>query len=163
MLGRGVHVRATVDAVLAFRRAFLAIEGNDLKDFAILRGAQEEMWHKLFELQFAVNPAEVLEWMMAQGIEATIRAYGAEDPCLSPGGAVVHINARNGFHFLTSVSGFFLAHLLYRDELRGKGFYALDHEGLFRQNRNAVTSKNSGNCNTTPAIVSCRWPNCPAA
>ena len=78
VLGRGVHVRATVDAVLAFRRAFLAIEGNDLKDFAILRGAQEEMWHKLFELQFAVNPAEVLEWMMAQGIEATIRAYGGE-------------------------------------------------------------------------------------
>ena len=64
-------------------------------------------------------------------------AYGTDAPCLSPGGAVVHINARDGFHFLTSVSGFFLMHLLYRDELRGQGFYSVDHEALFRKNRNA--------------------------
>ena len=64
-------------------------------------------------------------------------AYGAERPCLSPGGALVNITARDGFHFLTSVCGFFLAHLIYRDALRGKGFYSLDHEGLFRKNRNA--------------------------
>ena len=58
-------------------------------------------------------------------------------PCLSPHKTVVSINARDGFHFLTSVSGFFFIHLLYRGELTGKGFYRLDHEALFRQNRNA--------------------------
>jgi len=63
--------------------------------------------------------------------------YGEENPCLSPHGTVVHINARDGFHFLTSVAGFFLAHLLYRGELRGRGFHTVDHEALFRKNRNA--------------------------
>lgn len=76
VLGRAAAVRATVDEVLAFRRAFLAIPGNDVKDYAILRGAQEEMWNKLFELQFAVNPAEVLQWMLDHGIATTIEAYG---------------------------------------------------------------------------------------
>jgi Pyridine nucleotide-disulphide oxidoreductase len=56
---------------------------------------------------------------------------------LSPNGAVLRIVARDGFHFLTSVAGFFATHLLYRDALRGKDFYTLDHEGLFRENRNA--------------------------
>lgn len=57
--------------------------------------------------------------------------------CLSPNGAVLRIGARDGIHFLTSVAAFFATHLLYRDLLRGKGFYTLDHEGLFRRNRNA--------------------------
>ncbi len=78
VLGRGREVRATVDEVLAFRRAFLAIPGNDVKDYAILRGAQEEMWARLFELQFAVNPSEVLEWMLDHGVGATIEAYGGD-------------------------------------------------------------------------------------
>jgi len=76
VLGRGRAVRSTVDEVLAFRRSFLAIPGNDVKDYAILRGAQEEMWNRLFELQFAINPAEVLEWMLDHGIGDTIAAYG---------------------------------------------------------------------------------------
>jgi hypothetical protein len=41
---------------------------------------------------------------------------------LSPKGAVLRTVARDGFHFLTSVSGFFSTHLLYRDALRGRGF-----------------------------------------
>jgi len=56
---------------------------------------------------------------------------------LSPRGAILRIVARDGFHFLTSVSGFFATHLFYRDALRGRGFYSLDHDGLFRTNRNA--------------------------
>jgi thioredoxin reductase len=62
---------------------------------------------------------------------------GEPQTVLSPNGAVLRIVARDGFHFLTSVAGFFATHLLYRDALRGKGFYTLDHEGLFRKNRNA--------------------------
>ncbi|WP_162798096.1 NAD(P)-binding protein [Sulfitobacter sp. JL08] len=57
--------------------------------------------------------------------------------CLSPGSTVLNISARDGFHFLTSVAGFFLTHLLYRKDLKGKGFYTLDHEALFRMDRNA--------------------------
>ena len=58
-------------------------------------------------------------------------------PIVSPNDCILSINARNAFHFLTSVSGFFATHLLYRNQLRGQGFYALDLEALFRKNRNA--------------------------
>lgn len=58
-------------------------------------------------------------------------------PCISPHRTLVSINARDGFHFLTSVAAFFVTHLLYRGEFLGTGFYRLDHEALFRQNRNA--------------------------
>lgn len=60
-----------------------------------------------------------------------------DPPCLSPHKTVVSINTRDGFHFLTSVAAFFVTHLLYRDALEDRGFYRLDHEALFRQNRNA--------------------------
>ena len=84
VLGRGPKVRETVDAVLKFRREFLAHPGNDIADFGLLRGAQEEMWNKLFELQFAVNAVEVLEWMLDHGVGATIEAYGGSaDEALS--------------------------------------------------------------------------------
>jgi len=67
------------------------------------------------------------------------RADTVQDPMpiLSPNNCVLSINPRDGFHFLTSVTGFFALHLLYRDKLRGQGFYTLDHEALFRKNRNA--------------------------
>ena len=62
---------------------------------------------------------------------------GDMEPLLSDSGTILRINARDSFHFLTSVAAFFATHLLFRDQLRGQGFYRLDHEGLFRQNRNA--------------------------
>jgi len=57
--------------------------------------------------------------------------------CLSPNGTVLCIAPRDSIHFLSSVAGFFATHLVYRDTFRGKGFYTLDHEDLFRKNRNA--------------------------
>jgi serine/threonine protein phosphatase 1 len=76
VMGRGDAVRETVDEVLRFRREFLSIPGNCIGDYAILRGRQEEMLHKLLELQFAVNPRDVLHWMVDQGAGPTIEAYG---------------------------------------------------------------------------------------
>jgi len=76
IIGRGERVRETVDEVLRFRRVFLSIPGNCIGDYAILRGRQEEMLHKLLELQFAVNPRDVLRWMIDQGAGPTIAAYG---------------------------------------------------------------------------------------
>lgn len=80
-LGQGPDVTGTVEELLNFRRAFMArIENGfhvDTEDVVFLRGAQEEMWHKLLQIQFAPNPGEVLDWMFAQGVGATLRAYGA--------------------------------------------------------------------------------------
>lgn len=64
-------------------------------------------------------------------------ALSDQRPLLSQNGCILSINMRCGFHFLTSVSGFFTTHLWFRDQLQGRGFYTLDHEGLFRKNRNA--------------------------
>ncbi|MEQ8968254.1 MAG: hypothetical protein RID91_20720 [Azospirillaceae bacterium] len=75
-LGRGAHVRETVEEMLAFRRGLLAQPGLLAEDVVYLRGQQEEMWQKLMQLQFAPNPAEVLGWMLDQGVGATLEAYG---------------------------------------------------------------------------------------
>ena len=75
-LGRGEAVAETVEELLRFRCAFLARPAVFRDDIAYLRGSQEEMWHKLLQIQFAPNPGEVLTWMMGQGVGATLAAYG---------------------------------------------------------------------------------------
>jgi serine/threonine protein phosphatase 1 len=75
-LGYGSLVRETIDELLMFRRAFLAQPGVEVEDIVYLRGAQEEMWQKLLQLQFAPNPVDVLKWMVEHGIGPTIAAYG---------------------------------------------------------------------------------------
>ncbi len=77
-LGRGGAIIATIDELLDFRRRVLARPHGFACDVVFLRGAQEEMWQKLLQLQFAQNPGEVLAWMVREGIEATIGAYGGE-------------------------------------------------------------------------------------
>jgi len=76
LIGRGPRVRDTLDELLAFRRALLSMPGVIVTDLVYLRGGQEEMWQKLLQLQFAPNPGEVLQWMMGQGVDATLAAYG---------------------------------------------------------------------------------------
>lgn len=78
-LGHGPDVCGTQDEMLAFRRAIIARPGMFAGDVAFLRGAQEEMWRKLLQLQFATSPGQVLDWMLGHGLEATLRAY-AQDP-----------------------------------------------------------------------------------
>jgi len=75
--GHGTAVRETIDELLTFRRTILATPGAECEDIVFLRGAQEEMWQKLLQLQFAPNPVQVLKWMVGQGIEPTVNAYGA--------------------------------------------------------------------------------------
>ena len=66
-LGRGSAVAATIDELLDFRRRVLARPRGFACDIVYLRGAQEEMWQKLLQLQFARNPGEVLAWMVRRG------------------------------------------------------------------------------------------------
>jgi len=75
LIGYGTEIVETLDEVLRFRCAMFA-PGMESGDFAYLRGSQEEMWTKLLQIQFAPNPREVFEWMIKQGVEATLTAYG---------------------------------------------------------------------------------------
>lgn len=77
-LGRGPDILGTIDELLRFRRAALAGAGAEPWDIIYLRGAQEEMWWKLLKLQIANAPADVLKWMMAHGVDATLSAYGCD-------------------------------------------------------------------------------------
>jgi hypothetical protein len=77
-LGRGPDVGGTVEELLDFRRRALALPGMFAADIVYLRGGQEEMWQKLLQVQFAVNPREVLDWMLGQGLGATLAAYGLD-------------------------------------------------------------------------------------
>jgi hypothetical protein len=76
MVGRGALVRETLDELLYFRRHLMAKPSVLASDIVYLRGGQEEMWQKLLQLQFAPNPLDVLHWMIGQGVEATLAAYG---------------------------------------------------------------------------------------
>ncbi len=78
-MGYGPHIIKTLNELLRQRIAFLARPGMDPNHIAYLRGSQEEMWRKLLELQFASEPEEVLSWMLGQGVDATLEAYG-ENP-----------------------------------------------------------------------------------
>lgn len=77
-LGHGPAIVSTVDEVLQFQR-HMATEGPlAASDIVHLRGAQEEMWAKLLQIQWAMQPDDTFAWMMANGAEATLRAYGGD-------------------------------------------------------------------------------------
>ena len=46
------------------------------ESIVFLRGAQEEMFSKLLQLQLAPNPAEIIEWMFDHGVNRTLNSYG---------------------------------------------------------------------------------------
>ena len=45
-------------------------------EIIFLRGAQEEMFNKLLQLQIAPNPTEIVKWMFEHGVDKTLESYG---------------------------------------------------------------------------------------
>lgn len=76
--GHGSESVSTIDEILAFRRSILTVQGVMPQDIIYLRGAQEEMMQKLMQIQFAPNPRPVIEWMLANGMAATLQSYGVD-------------------------------------------------------------------------------------
>ncbi len=73
--GYGNNATETVDELLTFRRLILAQQGMKADDLVYLRGGQEEMWHRLLQLQFSANPVDTLLWMLGNGINKTLESY----------------------------------------------------------------------------------------
>ena len=138
-LGRGEAVRATIDELLDFRRRVLGRRRGFAGDVVFLRGAQEEMWQKLLQLQFAPNPGEVLRWMVGAGIEPTVRAYGGD---LRQGTAAT----RGGARAITRWTG----------ELRDAMNAAPGHTMLFSSLRHAAITDDPGLLFVHAAIASSR-------
>lgn len=79
LIGRGPDVAGTIREMLLFRRAVIARPGFEADDVVLLRGAQEEMLHRLLQIQFARGPAaaeQALAWMAQEGVGATLAAWG---------------------------------------------------------------------------------------
>lgn len=63
------------------------------------------------------------------------RSENAEPPLLSPGGKILSISSRASFNFLSSVSAYFLTHLLFTGQLQSVPFYVLDQNALMQKDR----------------------------
>lgn len=74
--GYGEQSAECIDEILSFRRLILSLRGVTPDDFTYLRGNQEEMMHKLFQLPFAPNPTDVYLWMLGNGLSQTLHSYG---------------------------------------------------------------------------------------
>lgn len=123
-LGIGPQVRETLAELIRFRRWFLSMPPYmDPSDIVHLRGAQEEMWQKLLQLQFANKPMEVLDWMLERGLGATLQAY---DSSAEEARAVT----AQGTQALTQWTG------LLRDRMRSRP----GHDALFSSLKRAAVA-----------------------
>lgn len=76
--GHGKQSRETMDELLTFRRLVLAQPGMMPSDIVYLRGHQEQMWHRLIQLQFTQHPGDELDKLMEDGIGPTLTSYGID-------------------------------------------------------------------------------------
>jgi len=78
-VGCGPDSVGVVDELLRFRCWFLGrppfVHPDDL---IYLRGAQEEMFQRLLQIQFAKDADTVFNWMLERGLAATLQSYGAD-------------------------------------------------------------------------------------
>lgn len=77
-IGVGHDSAPVIDELLTFRRMALAIAGFQPTDLVYLRGQQEELLQRIFQLQFASTPWVVYEWMLDQGLAPTLESYGID-------------------------------------------------------------------------------------
>ena len=76
IIGIGNKAKETIKCVLDMRFKLLAKFNLDPNEIIFLRGAQEEMFLKLLQLQIAPNPQDIISWMFDHGVNKTIESYG---------------------------------------------------------------------------------------
>ncbi len=64
-----------ISDILSLRLDLMAKFNLNYDDIIFLRGAQEEMFSKLLQLQTAPNPVEIIEWIFSHGVAATVISY----------------------------------------------------------------------------------------
>ena len=75
VIGVGDYSTDTITEVLEFRSDLMAKFNLNPQSVIFLRGAQEEMWLKLIELQTSPNPKEIIDWMFEHGVDKTLISY----------------------------------------------------------------------------------------
>ena len=76
IIGLGNKAKETLSSVIDLRSKLMAKNMIDSDRIIFLRGAQEEMFLKLLQLQTAPNPQDIISWMFEHGVDASIDSYG---------------------------------------------------------------------------------------
>ena len=76
VIGFNNKSKEIISEVLNLRFQLMAKYNLKNEDIIFLRGAQEEMFSKLLQLQIAPNPIEIIEWIFSHGVDQTIISYG---------------------------------------------------------------------------------------
>ena len=76
VIGLGDKSKETLNSVIDLRFNLMSKFKLKPDSIVFLRGAQEEMFSKLMQLQLAPNPLEIIEWMFDHGVDKTINSYG---------------------------------------------------------------------------------------
>ena len=76
IIGLGDDSKETLTSVLDLRFNLMAKFKLKPEAIIFLRGAQEEMFSKLLQLQLAPNPTEIIQWMFEHGVNKTLNSYG---------------------------------------------------------------------------------------
>ena len=78
LIGYNNQSKEILTDVLNFRFDLMAKFNLDHEDIVFLRGAQEEMFSKLLQLQMAPNPREIIDWIFSHGVDQTLFSYNFE-------------------------------------------------------------------------------------
>ncbi|MDC0056766.1 hypothetical protein OAJ74_01305 [Alphaproteobacteria bacterium] len=76
IIGLRQESKETLNSVIDLRNQLLAKFFLNPSKIVFLRGAQEEMFLKLLQLQTAPNPQDIVLWMFSHGVDATVESYG---------------------------------------------------------------------------------------
>ena len=76
VIGLGDNSKETLSSVINLRFKLMSKFKLKPDTIVFLRGAQEEMFSKLLQLQLAPNPTEIVDWIFEHGVNKTINSYG---------------------------------------------------------------------------------------
>jgi len=75
IIGLGHNAKETLSSAIDLRNQLMSNFFLKTEDVIFLRGAQEEMFLKLLQLQTAPNPYEIVKWLFEHGVDKTIHSY----------------------------------------------------------------------------------------
>ena len=78
LIGYNNQSKEIITDVLSLRFNLMSKFNLDHEDVVFLRGAQEEMFSKLLQLQIAPNPREIIDWVFSHGVDQTVLSYNFE-------------------------------------------------------------------------------------
>ena len=76
VIGLGDSSKETISAIINLRFELMSKFKLKPQEIVFLRGAQEEMFSKILQLQIAPNPVEIIKWVFEHGVDKTLSSYG---------------------------------------------------------------------------------------